>query len=212
MNNIRHHAFFVCMPLAWLMLATITQSAATAAPLSASLQWPIERNIDRPSSGKPDVNSAAAPLIKDTINPQWASMPARATDASEVARVGENLSVADLLPPNDQANPSAKTVAAYNARAGQIPAPERLPVLLSLTLTPGNARLSSTLAEFARLHGWSIAWEIDRDFPIDYPARFEGAFLDIIANVVLALRTTDAPIRAKVYHGNKVIRIVNATR
>jgi len=68
------------------------------------------------------------------------------------------------------------------------------------------------LAEFARLHGWSIAWEIDRDFPIDYPARFEGTFLDIIANVVLALRTTDAPIRAKVYHGNKVIRIVNATR
>jgi hypothetical protein len=81
-----------------------------------------------------------------------------------------------------------------------------------LVLLPGNARLSSTLSEFARENGWEIAWEIDRDFPIDYAARFEGPFLEIIGSVVASLRATDAPIRAKVYRANKVVRIIHATR
>lgn len=83
---------------------------------------------------------------------------------------------------------------------------------VTLVLRPGGARLSTALAEFTRDHGWELAWEIDRDFPIDHAARFDGPFLDIVAAVVGALRKTDAPVRAKIYHANKVVRIVHATR
>ncbi|MCY0387859.1 TcpQ domain-containing protein [Robbsia sp. Bb-Pol-6] len=83
---------------------------------------------------------------------------------------------------------------------------------VTLMLRSGEARLSTVLAEFTRDHGWELAWEIDRDFPIDHPARFDGPFLDIIAAVVGSLRKTDAPVRAKIYRANKVVRIVHATR
>ena len=92
-------------------------------------------------------------------------------------------------------------------------APTPLPVIsTTLHLVPGKGRLASALVEFARANGWEIAWEIERDFPIDYPATFSGPFLDIITSVVGSLHTTDAPIRAKIYHGNKVVRIIHATR
>jgi hypothetical protein len=83
---------------------------------------------------------------------------------------------------------------------------------VTLSLLPGSARMSSALSEFARDNGWELAWEIDRDFPIDYAATFEGPFLDVIASVVESLRATDTPLRAKVYRANKVVRIIHATR
>lgn len=92
-------------------------------------------------------------------------------------------------------------------------APVALPIVnTTLNLVPGKGRLASALVEFARANGWEIAWEIERDFPVDYPATFHGPFLDIITSVVASLHTTDAPIRAKIYHANKVVRIIHATR
>jgi len=92
-------------------------------------------------------------------------------------------------------------------------APTHSPIInTTLNLVPGKGRLASALVEFARANGWEIAWEIERDFPVDYPATFHGPFLDIITSVVASLHTTDAPIRAKIYHGNKVVRIIHATR
>jgi len=91
--------------------------------------------------------------------------------------------------------------------------PAALPIVnTTLNLVPGKGRLASALVEFARANGWEIAWEIDRDFPVDYPATFHGPFLEIITSVVTSLHTTDAPIRAKIYHANKVVRIIHATR
>ncbi len=152
-------------------------------------------------------------LVNNRINDQWAPLHSVQTSGQRAAARQE--SVTEKLPIVREVAPimaEAGSQSASSVKRHTYITPSAEPSPLRLTLTPGNARLSSMLAEFARLHDWSIAWEIDRDFPIDYPARFEGTFLDIIANVVLALRTTDAPIRAKVYHGNKVIRIVNATR
>lgn len=118
--------------------------------------------------------------------------------------------------PDRGANAHGETVAGETASAGESAIESAVePTVepdVTLVLRPGGARLSTALAEFARDHDWELAWEIERDFPIDHAARFDGPFLDIIAAVVGSLRKTDAPVRAKIYRANKVVRIVHATR
>lgn len=82
----------------------------------------------------------------------------------------------------------------------------------TLQLVPGKGRISSALRDFARANGWELAWEVDRDFPIDYPATFSGMFLDVIEQVAKSLQNTDSPVRVKVYEANKVLRVIHATR
>ena len=84
--------------------------------------------------------------------------------------------------------------------------------LLELLMSPGDGRVSVALARYLQAHGWQLAWEIDRDFPIEYPATFTGDFLGIVEQVVVSLQNTDAPIRVKVYEANRVLRVVHATQ
>ncbi|AVG16903.1 hypothetical protein CFN79_14170 [Chromobacterium vaccinii] len=81
-----------------------------------------------------------------------------------------------------------------------------------LRLRPGVGRVSAALRDFAKTNGWVLAWELDRDFPIDYPATFSGSFLDVIEQVARSLQNTDSPVRVKVYEANKVIRVLQAAR
>ncbi len=81
----------------------------------------------------------------------------------------------------------------------------------SFSLSPGG-RVSEQLGEFATRQNWQLAWEIDRDFPIEYPATFSGDFFSIVEQIVVSLQNTDAPIRVKVYEANRVLRIVHATQ
>ncbi|VVD91043.1 toxin co-regulated pilus biosynthesis Q family protein [Pandoraea soli] len=84
--------------------------------------------------------------------------------------------------------------------------------LLELLMSPGDGRVSVALQRYLEAHGWQLAWEIDRDFPIEYPATFTGDFLGIVEQVVVSLQNTDAPIRVKVYEANRVLRVVHATQ
>ena len=83
---------------------------------------------------------------------------------------------------------------------------------LQLSLVPSDHRVSLALGRFAQLHGWTLAWEIDRDFPIDHAATFQGSFLDILHAVVLSLQNTDSPIRIQAYSDNRVLRVIHATQ
>ncbi|ALS59881.1 toxin co-regulated pilus biosynthesis Q family protein [Pandoraea norimbergensis] len=79
-------------------------------------------------------------------------------------------------------------------------------------MRPSDGRISQAIKRYAESHGWQLAWEIERDFPIEYPATFTGDFLGIIEQVVLSLQNSDAPIRVKVYEANRVLRVVHATQ
>jgi hypothetical protein len=92
------------------------------------------------------------------------------------------------------------------------PAPAPLTPALQLALQPEDGRLSQAVRRYAERNGWQLAWEIERDFPIEYPATFHGDFLGIIEQIVLSLHNTDAPIRVKVYEANRVLRVVHATQ
>lgn len=83
---------------------------------------------------------------------------------------------------------------------------------ISLQLSLKDGLLSKALAAFATEHGWTVSWELDRDFPIDFPARFDGSFLKIIEQVAVALQSSETPIRVKAYHGNHVLRVLAATQ
>ncbi|VVD68726.1 type IV pilus assembly protein [Pandoraea iniqua] len=92
------------------------------------------------------------------------------------------------------------------------PAGREAPVTVELAMQPEDGRVSSAIKRFVEKHGWQLAWEIERDFPIEYPATFTGDFLGIIEQVVLSLQNSDAPIRVKVYEANRVLRVVHATQ
>lgn len=82
----------------------------------------------------------------------------------------------------------------------------------SLAIQLSDGRISHAIKRYAEANGWQLAWEIERDFPIEYPATFTGDFLGIIEQMVLSLQNSDAPIRVKVYEANRVLRVVHATQ
>lgn len=84
--------------------------------------------------------------------------------------------------------------------------------VVTLQLQPKDGLLSKALANFATKHGWTVSWELERDFPIDFPARFEGTFLKVIEQVAMTLQSSETPIRVKAYHGNNVLRVMAATQ
>lgn len=97
-------------------------------------------------------------------------------------------------------------------RTPTLAAAKTLPVLVELAMQPADGRISQAIRRYAEAHGWQLAWEIERDFPIEYPATFTGDFLGVIEQVVLSLQNSDAPIRVKVYEANRVLRVVHATQ
>lgn len=92
------------------------------------------------------------------------------------------------------------------------PPPSPPPVAMELALQPSDGRVSQAVRRYAERNGWQLAWEIERDFPIEYPATFRGDFLGIVEQIVRSLQNTDAPIRVKVYEANRVLRVVHATQ
>ncbi|AKM30741.3 hypothetical protein AB870_12440 [Pandoraea faecigallinarum] len=99
------------------------------------------------------------------------------------------------------------------APAPAAPAPSPLPqAAYELAMQPSDGRVSQAVRRYAERHGWQLAWEIDRDFPIEYPATFRGDFLGVVEQIVRSLQNTDAPIRVKVYEANRVLRVVHATQ
>lgn len=103
-------------------------------------------------------------------------------------------------------------LATYVAESSVETSAPLVPIERSLVVRPSDGRISQAIKRYAESHGWQLAWEIERDFPIEYPATFTGDFLGIIEQVVLSLQNSDAPIRVKVYEANRVLRVVHATQ
>ncbi|MFK0377182.1 toxin co-regulated pilus biosynthesis Q family protein [Pandoraea sp. NPDC090278] len=112
----------------------------------------------------------------------------------------------------DDAQRQVQTVRATTSAATPATVPPPPPIAMELDLQPSDGRVSQAVRRYAERNGWQLAWEIERDFPIEYPATFRGDFLGIVEQIVRSLQNTDAPIRVKVYEANRVLRVVHATQ
>ena len=167
---------------------------------AAMSQRSIERAVEASASNdvSPDVTS-----IPDAV-PQVAE-----SQAQEPLAHSAQASASNDVSPDVTSMPEG----ASQTAASQAPlAPVEVRALLELFVSPGDGRVSVALQRYLEGHGWQLAWEIDRDFPIEYPATFTGDFLGIVEQIVVSLQNTDAPIRVKVYEANRVLRVVHATQ
>ncbi|WP_374620215.1 toxin co-regulated pilus biosynthesis Q family protein [Pandoraea sp.] len=179
---------------------------------AAMSQRPIGRAVDE---------RAVEASTSNDVSPDVTSIPEAVPQvaASQLQAPQEPLAHAAQAAASTDVSPDVSTdvtsmpEGASQTAASQAPlAPVEVRALLELFMSPGDGRVSVALQRYLEEHGWQLAWEIDRDFPIEYPATFTGDFLGIVEQIVVSLQNTDAPIRVKVYEANRVLRVVHATQ
>ncbi|VVD91341.1 type IV pilus assembly protein [Pandoraea capi] len=186
--------------VALLFVAALPLARASSAP-QTDVTWmfashkPLMHSVGVREPGDPGPVPGAAPLAAVVDLPSEALRRQGVDDARRHVQAASVPVPAPLAPtqvPPDQPSPSS---AAFE-----------------LALQPSDGRVSQAVRRYAERHGWQLAWEIDRDFPIEYPATFRGDFLGVVEQIVRSLQNTDAPIRVKVYEANRVLRVVHATQ
>ena len=76
------------------------------------------------------------------------------------------------------------------------------------TATPADKTLQNALARWSIAAGWQLLWELPQDYSIEATASINGSFEDAVTVVAHSLQTSDAPISAIFFDGNRVLRIV----
>ena len=183
--------------------------AAVASTVGSSAAFALERaQEENRSSGIEIAFASHKPLTSGGAAPAMTPPPRSLASALEPLPSRDVLSDVASMP-----EPSSQTVQSAAAQESpELPAQVEVRELLELFMSPGDGRVSVALQRYLEGHGWQLAWEIDRDFPIEYPATFTGDFLGIVEQIVVSLQNTDAPIRVKVYEANRVLRVVHATQ
>lgn len=101
------------------------------------------------------------------------------------------------------ATPDEQAIATQGAD-GQ-PGPDEVPTWTAL----GGSTLRQTLDEWSGQAGWALAWQTERDYPLEASAEFYGDFETAASNLVRAFARAQPPVRATIYRGNRVV-VVNS--
>ncbi|MFM0152114.1 toxin co-regulated pilus biosynthesis Q family protein [Paraburkholderia sediminicola] len=97
--------------------------------------------------------------------------------------------------------PSASSASSASA----VPPPPPLP---TWRIELSDRTVRAALTRWAQQAGWQLIWEAPVDFSVDAPAVVTGTFDQALQSVVAALASSNAPVQAILYRGNKVLRIV----
>ncbi len=76
------------------------------------------------------------------------------------------------------------------------------------TTTPADKTLQNALARWSLTAGWQLVWELPQDFSIEAAASINGTFEDAVAAMATSLQSTETPITAIFFEGNRVLRII----
>lgn len=68
--------------------------------------------------------------------------------------------------------------------------------------------LRRTLEDWARAEGWTVIWDIKRDFVLGANASFTGNLSGAIDQLFLSTATVNREVAVEMYSGNNVIRVV----
>jgi len=90
----------------------------------------------------------------------------------------------------------------------QVPAPQP-----AWKLTPADVTVKTALARWAKQAGWQMSWEMPNgeDFRFDQSVTYTGTFETAVKQLAISLKTSQLPIKAIFYRGNRVVRVVPIT-
>lgn len=127
-------------------------------------------------------------VTRDLMNAQ--------TDTSRVRVVNANLSVPKpAVVPAKVISPDAKALA------------KAAPVQTRFKFEPSDLSFKLALMRWAKVVGWQVSWEAEKDFPGRISAEFPNDFEQAVAEATKAYKNSDYPLKSCGYD-NKVIRVV----
>ncbi|HQT24999.1 MAG: toxin co-regulated pilus biosynthesis Q family protein [Burkholderiales bacterium] len=77
-------------------------------------------------------------------------------------------------------------------------------------LTPTDGTIKAALARWAREANWQMSWGMPNgeDFHFDQSATYAGSFEEAVRHLAISLKSSQMPIKAIFYRGNRVVRIL----
>jgi hypothetical protein len=75
-------------------------------------------------------------------------------------------------------------------------------------ITPADKTLRSALGRWATSAGWQLVWELPVDYSVEALTTVPGTFEEAVGLVAKGMDSAEIPMKAILYSGNKVLRIV----
>ncbi|MDY7573519.1 toxin co-regulated pilus biosynthesis Q family protein [Actimicrobium sp. CCI2.3] len=75
------------------------------------------------------------------------------------------------------------------------------------TTTPADKTLQNALARWSLTAGWQLIWELPQDISIEAAASINGSFEDAVSAMANSMQSSETPIVAIFFEGNRVLRI-----
>ena len=133
---------------------------------------------------------------------QTIATPVPAAPAPQPANGAPAIAAVATVPAAAAATPLPPPVAAAPTAAPP-PLPEP-----TWDVTPSDRTLRTAMARWARTAGWQLMWELPYDYELDTHSAIHGSFEHAVEVVARSMADADPPLRAIIYSGNKVVRIV----
>jgi hypothetical protein len=76
------------------------------------------------------------------------------------------------------------------------------------TTTPADKTLQNAIARWSLTAGWQLVWELPQDISIEAAASINGSFEDAVTAMANSLQSSETPIVAIFFEGNRVLRIL----
>ncbi|UTY59690.1 toxin co-regulated pilus biosynthesis Q family protein [Massilia sp. erpn] len=148
-----------------------------------------------------------------------ATATAPASNGAAVSAAGTQVASAATAaaPAGGAQTPSAARAASKAAEgvpvasaASTAPAPDKKPaaVLPTWEILPADRSVRTALERWTSSAGWQLSWELAVDYPVAARSAITGSFETAVEAVAQSLGRAEVPVKAIMYRGNRVLRIV----
>lgn len=192
--------------------------AALVGPVQAApdANWTLVDLDEAPAVVVPAAKPAAN---ADKAGTAPAADKGREPGSSVLERAREAVRAA--LEKSKESAPAATPAPAAAPAPVAAPAPAPVPVAApQATLPPAKPKMTLTrqdetvragVERWATANGWVVSWELTQKWPVRFEAQFGEDFLPALEAVCAHLHTQGSEVRAYLYAGNKVLRVVPAS-
>jgi hypothetical protein len=198
-----------------MAIQTTTQAAIQSA-VQAALQY--ANQAPRPAAPR-EGQAVVAPLVPVTPTASGVAM----ANGTTAGLNGATPATSDVPPAANASGRSAKTLQAPDAApstvvTAAVPAtPSAMAVMPSAPpapsqptweMLPGDRSVRTALERWSSKAGWQLSWELAVDYPVAVRSAISGSFETAVEAVAQSLGRAEVPVKAIMYRGNRVLRIV----